>query len=509
MTSDGRRATWLQLPVGLVLGAVLALAFPPYGWWPLAPLVVAMSTLLVRPDQVRRALLLGLGTGVGFFLVLLRWMQVVGTDAWIALSVLEACFFALLFGGLALVRGLPWWPVWAACLWVLCDLAREYLPFGGFPWGRLAFAQAESPYRALASLGGPAALTFTVSLTGALLAAAVAGNRLASRAALALAAVALPGLGLLLPLPVDGPTTTLAVIQGNVPTSGLDAFGQRQAVLDNHARATRRLAAEIAAGRAPRPALVIWPENASDLDPYADPGAAAVIQGAVDAVGVPVLVGAVITNPADPATVLNVGILWAPTGSASPGPGQQYAKRHPVPFGEYLPFRSQLSRVIKRFDRIPRDFAAGSEPGLFTVGQLRIGDVICFEVAYDQLVRDVLAESAQVLVVQTNNATYGRTGQPEQQFAMARLRAIETGRSVVVAATSGISGVIAPDGVVVAGSREFETWTYNGPVTTRTQTSVASRVGAGPERIVGILGVVALVAATVRRRRVPTGADRP
>ena len=99
-------------------------------------------------------------------------MQVVGSDAWIALSALEASFYALLFGAVALVRRLPGWPVWTACLWVLTELAREYVPFGGFPWGRLAFAQADSPYRALASLGGFALLTFAVALTGSLLAAA-------------------------------------------------------------------------------------------------------------------------------------------------------------------------------------------------------------------------------------------------------------------------------------------------------------------------------------------------
>jgi len=501
VTIEGRRATVLQVPLGLLLGAALALAFPPFGWWPLAPLVVALTTWLVRPDRLRRAMLLGFATGLGFFLVLLHWMQVVGSDAWIALSALEASFYALLFGGVALVRKLPGWPVWTACLWVLTELAREYLPFGGFPWGRLAFAQADAPYGALGSLGGFASVTFAVALTGALLAAAASAPSRLRRVGLVLGAFVLPAVALLIPLPVDGSTSTIAVIQGNVPTSGLDAFGQRQAVLDNHVAATRRLAVDIAAGRSPRPALVVWPENASDIDPFADPAAAALIQSAVDAVDAPVLVGAVITNPADPTTILNVGILWGPTNSAAAGPGQQYAKRHPVPFGEYLPFRGVLSHVITRFNRIPRDFAAGQHPGLFTVGPLTIGDVICFEVAYDQVVRDVIDGGAQALVVQTNNATYGHTGQPEQQFAMARLRAIETGRSVLVAATSGISGVVAPDGSLVASSQEFEAWTYDGPVTVRTELTLASRLGAGPERILGILAVVALLAATVRRRR--------
>jgi len=500
----------LQVPLGLLLGAALALAFPPFGWWPLAPLVVALTTWLVRPDRLRRAMLLGFATGLGFFLVLLHWMQVVGSDAWIALSALEASFYALLFGGVALVRRLPGWPVWTACLWVLTELAREYLPFGGFPWGRLAFAQADAPYGALGSLGGFASVTFAVALTGALLAAAASAPSRLRRVGLVLGAFVLPAVALLIPLPVDGSTSTIAVIQGNVPTSGLDAFGQRQAVLDNHVAATRRLAVDIAAGRSPRPALVVWPENASDIDPFADPAAAALIQSAVDAVDAPVLVGAVITNPADPTTILNVGILWGPTNSAAAGPGQQYAKRHPVPFGEYLPFRGVLSHVITRFNRIPRDFAAGQHPGLFTVGPLTIGDVICFEVAYDDVVRDVVTGGGELITVQTNNATYGHTGQVEQQFAVTQLRAVEHGRAVAVAATSGISGFIQPDGTVTAQTPEFVQQALVEPMPRRTALTLADRVGSVPELVLVMVGGAALVVALARSRRRQThSAEEP
>src|SRR5439155_25438141 len=148
------------------------------------------------------------------------------------------------------------------------------------------------------------------------------------RGLLAGAAVAVALAGVLVPLPTDGRTVTAAVVQGDVPRSGLDAFGQRAAVLDNHVAATKALAAEVAAARAPQPQLVVWPENATDIDPYADADAAAAIQGAVDAVGVPTLVGAVVTNPSDPRTVLNLGIVWAPSSApGGGGPGQTYAKR--------------------------------------------------------------------------------------------------------------------------------------------------------------------------------------
>ena len=252
--------------------------------------------------------------------------------------------------------------------------------------------------------------------------------------------LALAGLGLLAPT-WGGPPVAhepMAIVQGNVPLLGLDFNAQRRAVLDNHVRATEALAAEVAAGSQPQPVAVIWPENSSDVDPLRAVDAGAQIDRAADAIGAPILVGAVLQNPADPATVLNVSLVWDP----QTGPGERYVKRHPVPFGEYLPFRGLLTRFITRFDRIPRDFAAGSEAGVLQLGPVRVGVVICFEIAYDELVRDAVAAGGQVLVVQTNNATYGRTGQPEQQLAITQVQAVATGRTTLVAATSGISAIV-------------------------------------------------------------------
>lgn len=483
-------------PVGLVL----ALAFPPFDAWWLAPLAVAGLLLLVRGLPARPALIVGLVFGLGFFLLLLRWLTVIGWDAWLGTSAVQALMFAPIGPALALVQRLPGWPAWSAAVWVGEELVRSRVPFGGFPWGRLAFAQADTPLTPWVAQGGSALLTGAVALIGGLLAAAaLAGRRRSLRgvAVALLAAVAVPGAARLVPLPVDGRVVTAAVVQGNVPRTGLDAFGQRSAVLRNHADATIRLAEDAAAGRVPSPQLVVLPENATDIDPDADAAARAILQQAVDAVGVPTLVGAVVTNQADPSTVLNQGIVWLP----GQGPGERYSKRHPVPFGEYVPFRRVLARWISRFDRIPRDFAAGDAVGVLALGPARIGDVICFEVAYDGVVRDTVLAGADLLVVQTNNATYGRTGQPEQQLAMSRLRAVEHGRTVLVAATSGISAVIAPDGRLVARSPEFQAWTYSGPVTLRTSRTAADSLGAWPEWILGTLGLAAVVLAVAGRRR--------
>ncbi|MDT3400844.1 apolipoprotein N-acyltransferase, partial [Streptomyces sp. B1866] len=158
-------------------GVALGLAFPPYGLWPLSVAAVASFGLLARGRTGRQGAWLGFAFGLPFFVVLLKWLHVVGWDLVVGLSVLEAAFFAPLGAGLAVTSRLPGrlrapWPLWAACLWVAQEWARARVPFGGFPWGRLAFGTTGTPFMRLAALGGAPLVTFAVALTGALLAAA-------------------------------------------------------------------------------------------------------------------------------------------------------------------------------------------------------------------------------------------------------------------------------------------------------------------------------------------------
>jgi len=473
----------------------VALAFPPYDIWPLAPLGVAVLALLCRGVRARRGALLGLVHGLATFLPLVSWMTVIGVDAWVLLALLEASFLALMGGLTPAVLRVPAWPVWLAGLWVAQEAARDRLPFGGFPWGRLAYAETAAPFTPYAALGGAPLVTFATALAGTLLAAGVLRLRESRRAAvlLALAALAVPVLGTLVPAGAgEGKVVTAALVQGGVPGAGLDFRGEREQVLRNHVDATHRLAQDVRAGTVPAPDLVVWPENASDIDPFTEPSASRLIESAVRDVGVPVLVGAVLDGPG-PDHVSNAGIVWDPVT----GPGERYVKRHPVPYGEYIPFRDQLSGVIERLDQIPRDFFAGDRPGNLTVGPARVGDVICFEVAYDGLVRDVVRGGADVLVVQTNNATYNGSGQPQQQMAMSRLRAVEHGRSVLVAATSGISAVVAPDGTVLRRAAEGTARTLVADVTLHEGTTPATRLGSLPE---WLLTASALLAAAMGMR---------
>ncbi len=449
-----------RLLLAAVAGLLGAAAFPRPGIWPLAFLSVAGLSVAVAGQRSRRGALLGLVYGAGLFGPMLHWTSTyVGSLPWLVLVFSQTWFLALLGAALPVVQRHRFGAVTSAALWVAEEAARDRLPFGGFPWGRWAFSQASSPLRWFAALGGAPLVTFAVALTGTLLAAAVSARAfehrpdrrrllLAAGQVAAAVLVLLAGAALAYPLRPSaqpGRTTTVAAIQGNVPDRGLEFNARRRQVLDNHVAETLKLAADIRAGRQPRPSLVLWPENASDIDPTTNADAAAVIQRAVDAVGVPILVGALIDGPG-PDHVTNAGIVWMPTGSAAPGPGQRYVKRHPVPFGEYIPLRSVARAVSSKVDLVERDMLAGGGNGLLTQTPYPVGDVICFEIAYDSLVTSSVRAGAQLLVVQTNNATFGHSAETYQQLAMSRLRAIEHARTVVQVATSGKSAIIGPDG---------------------------------------------------------------
>ncbi|MEU8803445.1 apolipoprotein N-acyltransferase [Spirillospora sp. NPDC048819] len=541
----GGRAGWPRTLLAVAAGLVMWLAFPPADLTPLAPAGVALLTLALRGLTARTGAWLGFVGGAAFFIPVLEGIVQIGPDAWIVLALVQGLYFLPLGAGIAMVTRLPGWPVWTAALWIGEELIRGHVPFGGFPWARLAFSQTATPLTPYASLGGAPLVTFLTALIGGLLAyAAVAAHRARTAmtarpdgesaadadrvdadptrddaegdetpetaetgvdgeqapgtragwrplvpvaASLAVIAAVVGG-GMLIPTPTAGRPVTVAVVQGNVPRLGLDFLGQRKAVLNNHVEATHELAARVRAGKVPQPELVVWPENASDLDPYTEPEAYTAIDAAVKDVGVPVLVGALTDTP-DGEKVENRGIVWDP----QTGPGDYYVKRHPVPFGEYLPFRDVLTKLITRFERIPRDFAKGTRSGVMQLGPVTIGDVICFEVAYDKEVRDVAR--GNLLVVQTNNATYGRTSLPPQQIAMSRLRAVEHGRTILVAATSGISAIVAPDGRMIDKSREFVPDIQVETVPARTATTLSDRLGAAPEWALAALGLGAIFAA--------------
>ena len=529
-----------RYPLAVASGLALWLAFPSHDLWIMAPLGVVLLALATQGALVWEGALLGLISGLACFLPLLSWSGVyVGALPWVALAALESLYIALLGlvcallqsrrspAGIGRVR-----PVVVALAWVAQEALRDNTPFGGFPWGRLAFSQADSPLASLAALGGAPAVTFGVALVGGLLAAGVArlssdrrsvGHsatatrklRVVPAAASLVAATPLVAIlclasavavmlaPLLVPRPIDGPTARFLAVQGNVPRPGLNFNAERRAVLDNHVKVTEQAAASVKAGTQPPPDLVVWPENASDIDPLRNPDAENVINAAVDAIGAPLILGAVLEEPRP--MVSNASLLYLP----GRGLTARYVKQHPVPFAEYIPYRSFFRHFSTKVDLVYSDFIAGTKVGVFRVptaggGTIAAGPIICFEVAYDGLVRDTVDHGANVLVVQTNNATFGYTDESVQQLAISRIRAIEHGRSIVHVSTVGVSALITPDGTAHQSSTLFTQAVLAADLPLRAERTVADRVGPWPEILASasVAAMLALLALrSVRRRR--------
>ncbi|WP_235736007.1 apolipoprotein N-acyltransferase [Nocardioides alcanivorans] len=276
----------------------------------------------------------------------------------------------------------------------------------------------------------------------------------------------------------------------------------------NHVRLTEQLGESVRSGSQPKPDLVVWPENSTAVDPFEDPATRNGILRAVQAVAAPVLVGAMVDHD-DPAKILNQGILEDP----DTGTGDRYTKRHPVPFGEYVPFRKYLpaGSNIGRLAEVPRDMVAGHDRTPLDVRGLSVADAICFDVGYDDVFVDQVRRGAEVVVVQTSNAMFIETAQIEQQFAITRLRAIETGRTVAVAAVNGRTGIIGPDGEVAADIAPKEEGVVVAEVRLAEGTPPAMYVGPWVGRIaVGVsVGAFVIAGVTYRRQREQAGEGGP
>lgn len=511
-----------RLLTGLVGGLLLWVSFPGYDIWAAAPLGVALSALSLRDIGATRGALLGFAGGMAFFTPLLSWAGIyVGPGPWLALAVLQSLYHVILGVVLGFVRVRDrYFPFLVGGAWVTTELARSTTPFGGFPWARLAFGQADSPFAGVASLVGAPGVTGVVAVTGGILAVLLSrlvdlarcrkgsaeggGSRpvLRSLAVPAAAVVLLVLLPTWVPRPTDGPTARIMAIQGDVPQAGLDFNAQRRAVLDNHAQLTKQAAEDLRRTGGRTPDLVLWPENASDIDPLRNSDAARVIGEAVSAIGAPTVVGAVLSEPADHVT--NAALVYVP-GKAEPV--QRYDKRHPVPFGEYIPYRDFFRNFSDKVDLVKRDFVGGKEIGVLTaprsggVPEVAAGATICFEVAYDDLVRDSVSAGANIVIVQTNNATFGRTHESVQQLAISRIRAIEHGRSVVHISNVGVSSLITPDGAPHGWTELFTKAVLQEDLPLRSGLTWATRLGDYPAIGTSVLTLALTCLALVRHRR--------
>src|SRR5690625_153781 len=374
MSSGLRRGDrWRTLLLAVAGGLATETAFPAKSWWPMAYLGVFLLLLALRRDSARWAAVVGFTWGLAFFLPHLWWAtEAVGQPiGWLALSTSQAGAVATFGAAWVWARRAPWvrrhtWlqVLTVAAVWVAVEQLRGSWPFGGFPWGGLAFSQTDAPLIGLAPVGGTVLVSAAVVVIAAL--AALAAARLrdlrTTRALIPLglaAAVAL--LPSAVPLASAAETGTLRVgaVQGNVAERGAEAMSQARVIAANHAEGTRELMTQTGPDRLD---LVLWPESASDIDPRTDAGVAETVDGAARAAGAPILLG---TQRFVSEGRYNDYILWEPNSGARRA--VSYTKQRPVPFGEYVPYRDFFRRITTAVDLVTTDMVAGTGSALLSV----------------------------------------------------------------------------------------------------------------------------------------------
>jgi apolipoprotein N-acyltransferase len=291
----------LQTAAAVVFGVLTAIGFAPFSWWPLAIVGPAgLTVVILATAKWRFVLLHGYAFGLGLLGLGVGWMQVIFVQAMVALVAIMALFYAGLAVLLRAAVGAPWWPLTAAASWTITEFVFSRFPFGGFGWMRLGYAMVDSPLAWGLPLYGVAGATFLAALISQLLAwlAARPQRRRSVISAAGLAAViGLSSLGVLITAGPSIGQVTVGWVQGGAPGGGVYGLGEARTITRNHVAESARLTAKIDAGALPRPDFVVWPENSTDLDPYADAQTGALVRQAVDGFGVPVLAGVILNGP--------------------------------------------------------------------------------------------------------------------------------------------------------------------------------------------------------------------
>jgi apolipoprotein N-acyltransferase len=514
----------MPLRVGIVLlaGVAVGLSWEPYGLWPLMLVGIPVFTLAIRGVRPLNALGLGYLFGLAMLALAISWVHVLGTWVAVVLIIFMSLFFGLLGLATSVAGRLRWWPIATACCWVLIEYAYSRIPFGGFGWTRIAYAVVDTPLAGFFPIIGVAGVSFVVALVGQLIAWAVLALRAAPLGRLRrptrviIAAAAIVGIGLLgsalrlyqvEPAATSAGSVRVGIVQGNIPGRGIEAMGRARSVTNNHLSETIHLMTKVRLGQEPQPDFLLWPENSTDIDPTVDPITRQTVQAAAQVADRPILVGAVMQGPG-PDERQTAALWWDPDR----GVLARYDKQNLVPFGEWIPFRAQLLPLIPLLQQVGAQSVAGTRPGVLDVTAagrpVKIGDAICFELAYDQSIYRSITGGAQVLMVQSNNATYGGTGQIEQQFAITRARAMETRREIAVATTNSVSGFITRDGAIAIRTQEFTAQSMVVEMPLRNALTPAIRVAPWLERGLALVAVLACLAALLGGTRRPARSKR-
>jgi apolipoprotein N-acyltransferase len=443
-----------RLGLSVSSGLVAYFAYPSFNFWPAILISILGLYISIRSLSFWSALWIGFIGGLSYFTAQIYWIsQYLGPEPLIALASLEALFFAVASGIIAMLTRVKLNPlllaVTVATVWTGREWVSTHYPYGGFPWSRVSMSQADSPLAHWVSVGGFGLLSFILVflVIYAFEKLLLARNRAnLSRILVAcLIAFAVPVSLSFLPTQTVG-TLRVAGIQGNA-NAGLFANEDKGTILKNHADVTEAL---LKANE--KFDLVVWPENASDINPDDYPEIAAYFDELVnERLAKPLIIGT-ITHTVDYAEIFNSSKLFEP----GRGEVDQYDKKRPVPFGEYVPDREFFYALSPDLvGMITRGYNFGTRDPIFETAGTKVGVLICFEEAIDELPRDAVSQGATILVAQTNNADFGKSDESVQQLAIARLRAIETGRSLINVSTVGPSAMIDPHGNVVDSTKAY------------------------------------------------------
>ncbi|WP_244971520.1 apolipoprotein N-acyltransferase [Paramicrobacterium chengjingii] len=487
--------------IAAAAGPVLDAGFPDKNVWPLTFVGIAMILASLIGRKAGTGLLVGFVAGLSFYLTHIFWATLyLGAIPWLALSTLESVFFAL--GGMLITLAYRWIPhVWTssvaqfaflpavvAALWTAREAIANVWPYGGFAWGRVSLSQSQSPFADLVSWLGLSGLSFVlVFLT------AVIVQLLITPGALRLSAFAVPAalIACVLAVPAwptqQNGSSTIAAVQGNGKAG---YFDEREPgdILISQLKASQDVVGHSID-------LLVWPENGTDLDPTRDSASAVALNLLSESLGrAPILTGTITHRDGN---YYNTSLLLQDGRVVD-----YYDKVHPVPFGEYVPDRDFWEPFAPDLlGLIQREYTPGTRDSVMNVDGMIAGISICFDIVDDALVRDTIDRGAQVIIAQTNNADFGRTDENQQQLAIARMRAIETGRALVNISTVGESQMIAPDGTTIQEIPSHEPGYLLQTLPLMKGTTPAVALGAQIELIIVVLGLSALVAAGTGARR--------
>ena len=467
-----------------IYGVIAQLAFAPVEIWIFFPIGLALIIKRTHKKSFKARAVDGFIFSLGFTLPLLHWSSTyVGIWPWLILGIGQAL----------LISPFTWFTnqrSWVLLLtvpsfWVVFEWIRVNYPFGGFGWGRAGFIAVDTPFSQLLSIGGVPLASFTVVLLGVLIHLTFLKMKLqfAPLLLIVFANILIPNHSI-----EANNVLKVAAVQGSVPDLGLDFNSQRTAVLNNHLKLTRNWKTQLNRPASFEPDLFIWPENASDVDPLTT--AKTQISNLISFLEKPLIVGGVGSIASRPT---NLSILWEPKS----GPTDIYIKRHLAPFGEVMPLRS-IAEFVSPLAKNVNDFQAGDESKIFQVGVGKILPVICFEILDDRLLRSSV-ENSNLIVAQTNNATFGKSAESHQQLQITRARAVESGRNIVVISTVGNTALIDQNGKIISILPKYDPGILYGEVNLSSANTSAYWLTAWVEK--GCFAVIVILLLSILRRR--------